>query len=63
MNLDLKVDPKTADLETLQNFDVIEKVDAVFGISDPKLIKFGLFRTKYIIAVDRCNKSIYNKTY
>ena len=36
----LKVDPKTANLETLQNFDMIEKMDAGFGISDPKLIKF-----------------------
>ena len=36
----LKVDQKTANLATLQNFDVIEKMDARFEISDPKLIKF-----------------------
>ena len=36
----LKVDPKTANLATLQNFDVIEKMDAAFGISDPKFKKF-----------------------
>ena len=37
----LKVNPKTANLVTLQNFDVIEKkMDAGFGISDPKLIKY-----------------------
>ena len=35
----LKVDPKTANLATLRNFDVIEKMDGGFGISDPKLIK------------------------
>ena len=31
---------KTAYLETLQNFDGMEKMNAGFGISDPKLIKF-----------------------
>ena len=36
----LKVDPKTANLATLLNFDVIEKMDAGFGISDQKLMKF-----------------------
>ena len=35
----LKVDPKTANLATLQNFDVIEKIDAGFRIIDPKSIK------------------------
>ena len=33
----LKVDPKTANLPTVQNFDVIEKMDAGLGISDLKL--------------------------
>ena len=48
----LKVDSKTANLPTLQNFDVIEKMDAGFVISDPKLIKFDQFQTKYIFADD-----------
>ena len=36
----LKDDPKTFNLPTLLNFDMIEKIDAGFGNSDPKLIKF-----------------------
>ena len=51
----LKVDLKTANLALSQNFDVIEKIDAGLGISEPKLIKFGYFQTKYIFAVDQCN--------
>ena len=43
----LKVDPKTANMATLQIFY------AGFGISDPKLIKFDWFQTKYILAVDQ----------
>ena len=38
----LKVDPKTDNLSTLQNFDVIEKkMDAGFGISHPPEINKG----------------------
>ena len=48
----LKFDPKTANLATLQNFDVIEKMDAGFGICDLKFIEVDLFQTKYIFAVD-----------
>ena len=36
----LKVDIKTAKLTPWQNFDVVEKMDAEFEISDPKLLKF-----------------------
>ena len=36
----LKVDPKTANLATIQNFDVIEEMVVGFGISDSKLIKY-----------------------
>ena len=36
----LKVYQKAANLATLQNFDLIEKMNAGFRISDPKLIKF-----------------------
>ena len=49
-----KVHLKIANLATLQNFDVIEKMDAGFGISDLKLIKFHLFQTKHIFSVDHC---------
>ena len=35
----LKVDPKTVDLATLQNFDMIEKTDGGFRISDLNLNK------------------------
>ena len=54
----LKVDPKTTNLAILQNFDEIEKMNAGFGISDPKLIiiMFDQFRIKYIFAVDECNR-------
>ena len=40
----LKVSPKTADLATLQNFNVIEKNVAGFEINDTKLIRFDYFR-------------------
>ena len=36
----LKVDPKTANLATLQNFDVMEKMEAGLRIVDPKFTKF-----------------------
>ena len=50
----LKVDHKTANLATLQNFDICDrkKMDAGIGVSDPKLIKFDWFQTKHIYAVD-----------
>ena len=31
-----KVDPKSDNLATLQNFDMIEKMDGAFGMSDLK---------------------------
>ena len=36
----LKVDPKSANLAIMQNLDVIAKMNAGFGISYQKLIKF-----------------------
>ena len=54
----VKVDPKTSNLATLQNFDVIEKMDAGFGISDPKLI---IIKYKVFFAVDHCNG--YNEPF
>ena len=45
----LKVYPNTDNLALLQNFDEIKKMDAGFGISAPKLIKFDQFQTKYIL--------------
>ena len=53
----LKVDPKTANMATLQNFDVIQKMDVSFRIKDLKLIKFDLFQTKYAyyVADDQCH--------
>ena len=52
----LKVAPKIANQATLQNFDVTEKkMNAGFGISDPKLIKFYLFQIKYSFAFDPSN--------
>ena len=50
----LKVDAKTANLENLQNFDVIEETHAGFRISDPTSRKFDQFQTKYILAVEQC---------
>ena len=47
----LKGDPKTDRQARLQNFDVIEKMDAGFGIGDTKLIKFDEFQTIYIFSV------------
>ena len=38
----LKADPKTSNLATLQNFDMIEKMDTGFGISNPKLINLNI---------------------
>ena len=49
-----KVGPKAAYLTMLQNFDVIEKMDLGFGISDQKLITFDQFQAKYILAVEQC---------
>ena len=49
----LKVDPEIANLATLQNFDVIEKIDARFGTSDLNFLKFGLFQAKYIFFIDQ----------
>ena len=53
----LKVDHKTANLATLQNFDICDrkKMDAGIGVSDPKLIKFDWFQPKYIFVADQCN--------
>ena len=45
----LKVDPKTTNLATLQNLDVIGKMDAGFGISDP--IFLLLIRDMYYTVV------------
>ena len=36
----LKVDPKTANLAIVLNFEVIEKIDDGFGIRGLKLLKF-----------------------
>ena len=50
----LDVDQKTANLATLQNSDMMKKMDAEFGISDPKSMKFEQFQIKYIFAGDKC---------
>ena len=44
----LKDDRKASNVPRLQNFDMIEKMNAGFGISDPKFKKFDYFQTKYI---------------
>ena len=50
----LKVDPNTANLATLQNFDVAEKKGCLTQNQQPKFIKFDSFQTKYIFGSDQC---------
>ena len=50
-------------LAILQNFDVMGKTDAGFGLSNPKSFGNDWFHSSTVLAVDLCNVNGYHNDY